>query len=71
MSSLLPKPTEISGTTAVAGAATETTINVGRSTTTMVKINRVQIKRTAGAAANFTPLIGNVAAFTAAGTNQK
>lgn len=65
-----PKPREISGTTAASAAATETVIEVSKEQR-LVRITRVMIKRTAGTAATFVPLIGNASGFTGASINQK
>ena len=71
MSQALPIPLEFTASVASVAAATDITLDTGRGEACYVRLQRVQITRSAGTAATFTPSLGNVAAYTAPSINMK
>lgn len=71
MASFRPFPREFSGSLTGVAAATQVTCDIGTGKKEYVRLQRVQVKRSAGTAANITPSIGNTSAYTTTSVNCK
>lgn len=71
MSQALPIPLEFTATIINTAVGTTVTLDTGRNDFTYVRLQRVQIKHSAGAAATFTPSVGNAAAYTTTTVDMK
>lgn len=71
MSQSLPIPLEFTATIVNTATGTTVTLDTGRNDYAYVRLQRVQIKHSAGTAVNFTPSIGNTSAYTTTTVNMK
>lgn len=71
MSMQLPIPLEFTATVTNTAVGTTVTLDTGRNDYAYVRLQRVQIKHSAGTAITFLPSIGNAAAYTLATVNAK
>ena len=67
----LPKAMEFAASVTSQALATEITLQVDPNGPRLVEIKRVMVKRSAGTATTFQPVIGNVAGFTTDTVNEK